>query len=94
MPLYTIFKDLVFQSLSLVLNNVDIVLSCPKCILYLLSTNQSHTLEKCLISCFSISIALFSWRTIIQYHQCKVTSHWQQLGANHLYKLEIRVDVK
>ena len=29
-PLYTIFKDLAFQGLSLVPNNIDFVLSCPK----------------------------------------------------------------
>ena len=39
MPLYTIFKDLAFPSLCLVPNNIDFVLSCPKCILNLLSTN-------------------------------------------------------
>ena len=33
MPLYTIFKDLVFQSLCLVPNNIDSVLSCLKCML-------------------------------------------------------------
>ena len=64
MPLYTIFKDLAFRSLCLVPNNIDFVLSCPKCILNLLSTNQSHTLEKSLISCFSISILLLCWKTI------------------------------
>ena len=64
MPLYTISKDLAFQSLCLVPINIDFVLSCPKCILILLSTNQSHTLEKSLISCFSISISLLCWKTI------------------------------
>ena len=58
MPLYTIFKDLAFRSLCLVPNNIDFVLSYPKGILNLLSTNQSHTLEKSLISWFSISISL------------------------------------
>ena len=56
MALYTIFKDLAFQSLCLVPNNIGFLLSCPKCILNLLSTNQSQTLEKSLISCFSISV--------------------------------------
>ena len=58
------FKDLAFRSLCLVTNNIDFVLSCPQCILNLLSTNQSHKLEKSLISCFSISIALLCWKTI------------------------------
>ena len=64
MPLYTIFMDLAFQSLCLVPNNIDFVLYCPKCILNLLSRSQSHTLEKSLISCFSISISLLCWKTI------------------------------
>ena len=41
-PLYTVFKDLAFQRLCSVQNNIDFILSCPKCILNLLSTNQSH----------------------------------------------------
>ena len=59
MQSYTIFKDLAFRSLCLIPNNIDFVLSCPKCILNLLSTNQSHRLEKSLIICFSISISAF-----------------------------------
>ena len=51
------FKDLAFQSLCLLPSNIDFVLSYPKLILNLL-TNQSHKLEKSLISCFSISITL------------------------------------
>ena len=43
--LYTIFKDLAFRSLCLVVNNIDFALSCPKCILNFLSTNQSHKLK-------------------------------------------------
>ena len=53
MPLHTIFKNLAFRSFCLVPSNIDFILSCPKCILNLLSTIQSHTLEKSLISCFS-----------------------------------------
>ena len=41
--LYTISRDFAFQSSCLVPNNVDFVLSCPKCILNLLSTSQSVT---------------------------------------------------
>ena len=32
-PLYTVFKDLEFGSLWLLPNNLDFVLSCPKCYL-------------------------------------------------------------
>ena len=39
MPLCAIFKDLAFQSLCLIPNNIDFVLSCLNCILNLLSTN-------------------------------------------------------
>ena len=64
MPLYTIFKGLALRSLCLVPNNIDFVLSCPKSILNLLSTNQLHKLEKSPISCFSVSISLLSWKNI------------------------------
>ena len=64
MPLYTIFKDLEFQFLCLVPNNIDFVFSFPKCILNLLSTNESHALEKSLVSCFSILILLLSCKSI------------------------------
>ena len=50
------FKASAFQSLSLVPNKIDFVLSWPKCALNLLSTNQSHKLEKSLSICFSISV--------------------------------------
>ena len=64
MPLYTIFKDLTFRSLCLVPNNTDFVLSFLKCMLNLLSANQSHKFEKSLIRCCSISITLSCWKTI------------------------------
>ena len=40
------FKTLAFRILCLVPNKIDFVLSWPKCTLNLLSTNQSHKLEK------------------------------------------------
>ena len=64
LPLYTIFKDLALPSLCLVPYKIDFVLSCLKCILNLLSTNQSHKLEKPLIGCFSVSVTLLCWNTI------------------------------
>ena len=64
MSLYVIFKGLSFRNLCLVTNNTDFALSCAKCILNLLSTNQSQKLKKSLISCFSISILLLCWKTI------------------------------
>ena len=65
-PLYTMFKALVFQSLCLVPNKTDFVLSWPKCTLNLLSINQSHKLEKSLSSCFSISVTFLCWKTMRQ----------------------------
>ena len=62
--LYAISKGLVFGSLVLVPNKIDFVLSCLKCILHLLSTNQSHQLKKFLMSCFSISITHLCWKNI------------------------------
>ena len=63
-PLYTVLFELAFRSLCLVPNNIDFVLFCLKCILNLLSINQSHKLEKSVIKCFSISITLLCWKTI------------------------------
>ena len=58
------FKALSFRSLYLVTNKIDFVLSRPKCTLNLLSTNQSHKLEKSLSSCFSISVTSLCWKTM------------------------------
>ena len=41
-----------FRSLCLVPNKIDFVLPWPKCTLNLLSTNQSHKLEKSLVVAF------------------------------------------
>ena len=56
-------KVLVFGSFCLVLNKIDFVLSLVKCILNLLSTNQSHKLEKSLSSSFSNSVTFLKWKT-------------------------------
>ena len=56
------FKALAFQSLCLEPNEIDFVLSWLKCILNLLSTNQSHKLEKYLSSCFSVSVTFLCWK--------------------------------
>ena len=58
------FKALAFRSLCLVLNKIDFVLSWPKCTLNLLSTIQSHKLEKSFSSCFSISVTFSCWKTM------------------------------
>ena len=79
------FKALAFQNLCLVPNKIDFVFSWPKCTLNLLSTNQSHKLEKSLSSCFSISVTFLWWKTL-QVSLHKLTNHWQQLGASHLCK--------
>ena len=90
-PLYTIIKDFVSQGLCLVLINIDFDLSCPKSILNLLLTNQSHKLEKSLIR--KISVRFYVGK-LHKYHQHKVKNCWQQLGARHLCKVEPRVDLK
>ena len=64
MPLCKILKEYAFRSLRLAQNNIDLVLSYPKCIINLLSTKLSHKLKKSLINCFSISISLLCWKTI------------------------------
>ena len=53
------FKALAFRSLCLVPNKADFVLSWPKCILNLLSTNQSHKLGR-----FSISVTFLCSKTM------------------------------
>ena len=58
------FKALAFQSLCLVPDEIDFVLSWSKCTLNLLSRNQSHKLEKFLSSCFSISVTFLFWKTM------------------------------
>ena len=58
------FKALTFQSLYLVPNKIEFVLFWPKCTLNLLSTNQSHKLEKSFSSCFSISVTFSCWKTM------------------------------
>ena len=60
----TMFKVLAFRSLCLVPNKTDFVLSWPKCILNLLSTDQSHKLKKFLSSCFSMPVPFLCWKTL------------------------------
>ena len=49
--------------LNLEAKSIDFVLSSPKLILSLLSTNQSHILEKSTFSCFSIWLISLCWQT-------------------------------
>ena len=60
----TMFKVLAFWSLCLVPNKIDFVLSWPKCILNILSTDQSHKLKKSLGSCFSMPVPFLCWKTM------------------------------
>ena len=50
------FKGIAFLILRLLLKRIDLVLSSPKWILNLLSTNQSHIRLKFLLSWISISL--------------------------------------
>ena len=68
------FKALAFQSLCLAPNKIDFVLSWPKYTLNLLSTNQSHKLERSFSSCFSIPVTFHAGK-LCKYHLHKVTNH-------------------
>ena len=50
------FRGLAFLTLRLLLKKIDFVLSSPKWMLSLLSTNQSHIKLKFLLSWISISL--------------------------------------
>ena len=58
------FTALAFRGLCLVLNKIHFVLSWPKCTLNLLSTNQSHKLEKSFSSCLLILVTFSCWKTM------------------------------
>ena len=83
------FKALAFQILCIVRSKLDFVFSWPNCALNLLSTNESHKLEKSLSSCFSISVTFLCWKTM---H--KVMNDRQQLGASHLCKAKTGVGLE
>ena len=92
-PLYTIFKDLAFQSMCLVSNNIDFILSCSKCILNFFQ-QISHTHSKNLwLVAFQFPFRFYVGK-LYKYHQHKVRTRWQQLTANHLCQLETRLDLK
>ena len=52
---YFVLRFLIFFLLNLEAKSVNFVFSLPKCILSLLSTNQSHISEKILLYYFSVS---------------------------------------
>ena len=60
--LYWIFKGLAFLILRLLLKRIDLVLSSPKWMLSLLSTNQSHIKLKFLLSWISIFLIPLCWK--------------------------------
>ena len=55
------FKGIAFLILRLLLKRIDLVLSSPKWILNLLSTNQSHIKLKFLLSWISISLQIAAY---------------------------------
>ena len=57
--------------LRLELNKIDFVLSFPKCMLCLLSTNQSQILHKSLVNCFFISVTCLGWKSKHESSACK-----------------------
>ena len=61
MSLYFIFEGSAFLTLFLLANKIHFVLSSPKCILNLLSTNQSHKLEKFVFNTLEISFISLCW---------------------------------
>ena len=59
--LYLIFSRQAFFDLRLLANRIDLVLSSPKYILSLLSTNKPHIFSKSLLSRFSVSSTSLCW---------------------------------
>ena len=59
--LYFTFSFLVLSILCLLAKRIYTVLSYRKCMLNLLSTNQSQIFSKSLFSCFSISSTSLCW---------------------------------
>ena len=52
-----------FLILCLLAKRTNLVLSSPRCMINLLSTNQSQTFSKSLFSCFSVSLTSLCWYT-------------------------------
>ena len=61
--------------LRLELNKIDFILSSPKCILSLLSTNQSQILLKSLVNCFFISVTFLCWKSRHESSAYRYKSH-------------------
>ena len=61
--LYLIFSFGTLFILRLEAKSIDLVLSSPKWMLSLLSTNHSQMFVKSSFNCFSISITFFPWKT-------------------------------
>ena len=60
-----------FLILCLLAKRTNLVLSSPKCMLNLLSTNWSQTLWKSLFSCYSVSLTSLCWYIRYESAICK-----------------------
>ena len=93
MSLYWMFSGFDLLILCLLPNKIDFVLSSPKWILNLLSTNQSQSILKFLLSDDTISVILYV-EILSKCHQHIAIVHSQQLVAYHLYITEKGVLLK
>ena len=87
------FKSLAFQSWRSVPNKINFILSWSKCTLNLLSTNQSHKLEKSFIAAFQFQL-YFPATKLCKHYLHKVTNRMTTLEASHLYKEKAEVFLK
>ena len=69
--IFLYFTFSVLARVRLLAKIIDFVLSSPKCMVNLLSTNQSQTFLKSLFSCFSISSVSLCWYMRHESSTCK-----------------------
>ena len=82
---YFMWCFLIFFFLSLEVKRIDFVLSSPKWILSLLSTNQSHILEKSKFNYFSISLISLRWQTKHESLACRKRWHLTDCDMSFAY---------
>ena len=93
LSLYVISNSSTSLKLRLELNKTDFVLSSAKCILILLSTNQSQILLKSLVNFFFISVTFLYWKSRHESSACRYKSH-SALGSYHWHKSKTVEDLK
>ena len=86
MSLYWMFSCFDFLILCLLPNKIDFVLSSPKWILNLLSTNQSQSILKFLFSADSISVISLCWNIKQVSSAYSNSSQSTAYGISFIYK--------